>query len=247
MTVVALLLPLVLGQAAPASQTSETKSLKAALTEMSRKADVYAVAVRSLEGLSVSPPPIDGVTKENIEAHLLAMVKKLSTPARLIRLNLPKSERQWTADELLTYARAEATLFKKTIGDIKPDSIEVLGQAVPLERAKSVMEAANLRPVYIVVMAQAQFGGKWETTYGTMELTQKGNRVTGSYSTNKGQITGDIVGNELRFIWFEQANGSGGRGVFVLAEDGMSFAGPWYTHENPEASAGVWSGKRSGN
>lgn len=239
-----LIVPLLLGQAAAAPAS---KPLKVALEELSRKADIYAVAVTPLEGLEVSPPPIDEVTKENVEEKLLAMVKRLPIPGRLIRLNLPKTQHKWTAEELLSYARAESELLRKKVGELKVDAVEILGNFVPVDKAKPVMETLGLRPTYVVVTAKANFSGTWETTYGTMWLEQKGTRVTGTYTTNDGTINGEIEGEDLRFVWFERANGTGGRALVRLAPDGMSFSGPWYTHGNADSPSGTWTGKRIGN
>lgn len=234
---------LALSCALAAVQTAnEPRTLKAALVEMSRKAGIHAVAVDSLAGEKVSPPPIDEITAENVEEKLLAMVAKLQTPARVVRFHLPKGH-NWTADEILAYGRAEATLLKKKVGNLG-DDFEVLGHKVAKDRIAAVTEALDLRTVYVILVSRAFFGGTWQTTYGTMRLEQKGTRVTGTYTTNNGQIQGDVKDNEFRFIWFEQGNGTGGKGVVTLSDDGMSFAGPWYTHENPTNQAGIWTGKR---
>lgn len=222
----------------------ELRALHSVLAEISRKADVYAVAIQGLAGEKVVAPRIDQIGRENVEEVLLAIVAKLAVPSRIVRLNLPRG-RNWTAEELLAYGRAEADLFRRKVGELTRDgSIEVLGETVSKDKSGPVVDALKLRPVYVVVMSRANFGGTWETTYGTMQLTQKGSKVTGGYSTNGGQIMGDVMDNKLQFVW-QETNGSSGFGTFTLSEDGSKFSGPWFSNSDPRTPSGTWTGTRS--
>src|SRR5688572_22256603 len=71
----------------------------------------------------------------------------------------------------------------------------------------------------------ADFSGEWETTYGTMKLTQKGATITGSYGDDgRYSINGTLVGRKLSFKYKDIAPGEG---WFELADDGQSFSGKW--------------------
>jgi hypothetical protein len=231
----------------PAHQNGATQKrlLRVLLADMERKTGIRVVAVAALGGEAVQSPAIEDVDLKNLEEQLRAVVAKLPIPARLIKLNLPKGP-AWTADELLTYAKAEAALFRRPIQDAKPDILDILGQPYAKEKAQPAIDALELRPVYVIALRNSFFGGTWHTTYGEMHLEQRGNRVTGTYSTNSGIIEGVIVGDELRASWFEQSNGTGGTAFFKLSEDGMSFAGPWYNSTDWNNQAGIWTGQRQG-
>lgn len=233
-------LTVLLALASPVPQ--EKRFLASFLADVSKRTGIHAVAVPLLEKEQVSGPSMDTIDAANVEGHLLTMCAKLSIPGRLVRLYLPKGP-NWTANEILDYARAQASLYKKPIGDLKDDSIEVLGKLVPKAEAESLIRALDLRTVYVVVPKLVSFAGRWQTTYGEMILTQKGARVTGSYSTNKGSIEGTVQGNELRVIWFEE-NLTSGTAVYRLSDDGMSFSGPWFNNTDPYTQAGVWTGTR---
>jgi small-conductance mechanosensitive channel len=56
-----------------------------------------------------------------------------------------------------------------------------------------------------------------------MELTQVGRHVTGGYPTYGGRIEGDVENRELRGHWIEGQRS--GPIIFVLSDDGRSFAG----------------------
>jgi len=75
--------------------------------------------------------------------------------------------------------------------------------------------------------------GRWDTRWrdggAHMELTQRGNRIIGSYPAYGGQIEGEVTGRELRGRWIEGKR-TGGLS-FVLAQDGQSFMGRFDTGE----------------
>jgi hypothetical protein len=225
------------------SQGSQT--LEAALRDVSKRAETHVCAVTLLSREQV-PPVERAVTKENLEEVLADLRRRLTLPARLVKLYLPPppAGRTWRAEELLAFAQAQADLFATPIGDMRKETVQVLGKNLPVEKAKAVIEALDLRPVYVFLLERAHFGGVWDTTYGEMRLVQNGTRVSGTYTSGAGRVEGIVSGYELRFSWFEEANQSGGFGSFTLSEDGLSFSGPWYNDGSPDKPAGVWSGKR---
>jgi hypothetical protein len=95
------------------------------------------------------------------------------------------------------------------------------------------------------------FSGDWDTrcfggfTY-KMRLTQKGDRVTGTYEGNTtGTIEGTVVGRVLRYRW-SQSNGNKGAGKFSLEPDGKTFKGGYTYSDDPELSDRYWNGTRVG-
>jgi hypothetical protein len=91
-------------------------------------------------------------------------------------------------------------------------------------------------------LAVAPFTGVWSTAWGDINLTQEGNRVTGTYG-QQGKLEGTVNGDVLRFKFSQ--NGGQGAGVFTLAPDGKSFSGQRVFTENPNNEPdGAWSGRR---
>jgi hypothetical protein len=83
--------------------------------------------------------------------------------------------------------------------------------------------------------------GTWETTYGTMVLSQTGNQVTGNYEHDSGHITGTVSGNVLTGTWSEAptyspANNDAGDVQLTISPDGNSFTGGWR-----HGSSGGWT------
>ena len=228
------------------TQTGQnTKPLSAVLEESSKSSGLYAVAVPFLATALVTPSN-QPITETNFEAYLLQIVGKLAIPSRLIKLYLPPppKDHRWSSEELLAVASAHAKLFRKQVTDAKPGVIEIFAIETQPEQAKPAIDALQLKPVYVIALKHNYFGGVWQTTYGEMRLQQQGNRVIGTYSTGGGRIEGIVVGNDLRFRWLEERNGTSGAGTFQMAPDGMSFSGPWFNDTHQEAPAGTWTGQR---
>jgi RNA polymerase sigma factor (sigma-70 family) len=89
----------------------------------------------------------------------------------------------------------------------------------------------------------AGFVGTWETTYGPMTLSQKGDKITGSYDMGgqKCSVEGKIEGRRLTFTY--QEPNAQGAGWFELASDGQSFAGEWRAEGSDQWSE--WKGSRT--
>lgn len=74
--------------------------------------------------------------------------------------------------------------------------------------------------------------GVWESgQWGTMELMQSGNTVTGVYEWDDGKIEGTVSSNMLRGTWSESPTyapqNDAGDFEFTLSADGNSFTGHW--------------------
>ena len=88
--------------------------------------------------------------------------------------------------------------------------------------------------------------GTWESKeWGTMELTQTGSSVTGTYTWDQGKIDGAVYGNALKGTWSEAPSyappADAGDFEFTLSSDGNSFTGKWRY-----GSSGDWEGDWTG-
>lgn len=96
-------------------------------------------------------------------------------------------------------------------------------------------------PSLLVILAQGcDWTGTWNTNYGTMDLQQYGNSVTGTYTYSEGHIKGTANGNQLVGSWTENS-GTSGTFDFAIATDCNSFDGNWRT-----TTSGSWSGHWTG-
>ncbi|MBC8275717.1 MAG: hypothetical protein H8E40_12215 [Chloroflexi bacterium] len=90
--------------------------------------------------------------------------------------------------------------------------------------------------------------GKWESEeWGTMDLTQTGSSVTGTYTWDQGKIDGTVNGDILGGTWSEEPSYApptdAGDFEFTLSSDGNSFTGKWRYGSSGEWD-GDWSGER---
>jgi hypothetical protein len=101
-------------------------------------------------------------------------------------------------------------------------------------------------------IANDTFTGVWATvtaagSHYTMNLTQQnGDRVSGTYVSADGSVTGTIdgriEGGVLVYRWTEGS--SKGSGKFTLAADGRSFQGSWSLGDDPNLAQNSWTGTR---
>lgn len=93
------------------------------------------------------------------------------------------------------------------------------------------------------------WSGRWETSYGTMQLTVSGTTVTGTYDFDGGRITGTVTGNRLVGTWSQIPSfappSDAGDMEFTLSADGQSFTGRWRYGSTGEWT-NDWNGTRSG-
>lgn len=184
------------------------------------------------------------ISAEKLEVHIQELIKSLPSGGGWAKLFLPPPPKGkvWSAEQVLDLARAQARLYG-TVGAVDPESIEIFSVKLPPDKAKPVIEALGLKPVYVITLGRGTFEGVWQSTYGEMRLQVRGNSVTGTYTSGDGLIEGTISGDVLRGRWFERSGGRGGPLEFVLAPDGESFAGKWSYQESPD-SLSTWTGTR---
>jgi hypothetical protein len=89
---------------------------------------------------------------------------------------------------------------------------------------------------------RASFAGRWETSFGMMELQQHGEEVRGWYGGASGwnELRGMASGARLQFEYRERAEA--GSGSFELSADGKSFDGSY--RANGTSISGGWHGRR---
>ncbi|KZD15890.1 MAG: hypothetical protein AO394_07540 [Candidatus Fermentibacter daniensis] len=88
------------------------------------------------------------------------------------------------------------------------------------------------------------FGGRWETTYGPMTLTQEGDRVTGLYVMGGTCTVEGRVNASGRLIFTYAEPSATGEGWFELSDDGTRISGQW--RATGSTVWGSWEGSRSG-
>ncbi len=192
--------------------------------------------------------PMPGPDAEISESTLQGLVEKLAKAASpdaiwaKLYLPLPPKGKNFKAEDVVAFARAQAALFG-TVGAVEADSIEILSQKVAPDKAKVVISALELRPVYVISIGRGNFAGVWQTTFGEMRLTQVGGKVSGTYGGTNGEIEGVANGAQFNGRWYEQNRTRGGPVQLTLAPDGESFAGQWAYDEGIQAPS-AWTGAR---
>ena len=108
----------------------------------------------------------------------------------------------------------------------------------------------RIRRLLVILLALAarapaaapSFAGTWQTTFGIMRLAQKGAEVDGTCLSGETlcALKGVLKGNRLEFTYREPR--ARGKGWFILAADGTSFAGKWL--QQGTARWHPWDGRR---
>jgi hypothetical protein len=93
--------------------------------------------------------------------------------------------------------------------------------------------------------ASVSFDGKWDSTWGPMQLAQQGRHVSGRYKLGdrEGSVSGDVDGDIFHFVWDQVHPHSHGHGYLRIAPDGSSLEGRWgYADEYEDG--GRWAADR---
>ena len=83
--------------------------------------------------------------------------------------------------------------------------------------------------------------GTWSSDFGVMELTQDGDRITGTYNRGLGEIEGELRGDTVFFHWREADRE--GTGYWVVADRGRQLVGKFRVGEKGPWM-GYWRAKR---
>lgn len=96
--------------------------------------------------------------------------------------------------------------------------------------------------------APTPWTGSWDSNWGVIELTQNGDKVTGTYPHDSGKISGTVSGNTMTGTWSESPSYSppkdGGDLVLTIADDGKSFGGNWRYGSGTGKWDGEWDAKK---
>ena len=91
-------------------------------------------------------------SKDNLEAQLDALLRKLPDGSAWAKLYLPKPQegKRYAADNLSRYAMAQAGLFGGKVGTSKPGMVEVMGRLITQSEANPLIQKLDLVPYYIL-------------------------------------------------------------------------------------------------
>jgi len=90
----------------------------------------------------------------------------------------------------------------------------------------------------------ADFSGTWETTYGTLFLSQEGSAVEGYYDMGGYCSVEGSVSATGRLVFTYVEPSASGEGWFELSDDGLAFSGEWRPEGGTEWYG--WEGFRAG-
>jgi hypothetical protein len=216
------------------------------LAEIGKRAGVTILCDTAMTRERIALPSADTqISVTNVEEILGRIVKTLPG-ASFAKLYLPPPPKgkSLKGDQVIAFALAQAQLYGPVGALPPPGEVEIFSQRLPEQKAKDVIAALGLKPVYVVMLRGGNYTGIWNTTFGEMRLRQTGNRVSGTYTSSDGVIEGVIHNGVFRFRWLERATGGAGAGRFELSDDGESFSGRWSYEADPEAQGSSWTGTR---
>jgi hypothetical protein len=142
-------------QQAPAPRAG-TRPAAEVLAELGRSAGVIVLTDASVQGRLTIPP--GGATAETIEQQIADIVRVLPAGTTWAKLYVPAPMNgRWDAATVADFARAQARQLGTTVGRPTPaGTVEVLGQRMPVAKAKEHITALNLKLVYLVTNPRAE-------------------------------------------------------------------------------------------
>jgi len=164
--------------AAPATQLptkAGMRSVNDVLTriETGAGAGIRVVADSTISATLVSLPK-DATTPENVETQIAAVITELPKGTVWAKLYLPAATtRAYKGDDLADFALAQAKLFGR-IGDAPAGTVQVMGKNLPADKAQAVIDALDLKPVYLVTNPTLKAAGGGDLTqWATLTDEQK--------------------------------------------------------------------------
>lgn len=122
--------------------------------------DGFTLIAESSITQSLVSQPKETTTAATIEGQLDKLVKELPHGTRWVKLMLPlfPSGKTLKGDDLADFALAQARMYG-SVGEaiLPPGSVEVLSQPLASDKAKAVVPALNLRPLYLLVNPDAHY------------------------------------------------------------------------------------------
>ena len=116
--------------------------------------------------------------------------------------------------------------------------------------ASGVAAAAQLPAGIPAHLTNCQYSGSWNTDWGTMQLSQDGSKVTGTYTHDSGKLLGTLVDGVYVGKWSEYPSysepGDAGDMVFYFTKDCNGFTGNWqYGVHTTGGWSGTWVGTKA--
>src|ERR1700731_2678717 len=119
-----------------------------------------------------------------------------------------------------------------------PAGLFFIGHFLAIENSPAL--GANVSGTWIVDDPNARY---------TLTLKQEGDRVTGNYGLQGGQVSGTIRDWVLHLNWKQDQNRRGGSTVLTLSQDGQVLSGPWQydpkVFNSGVTGGGIWTFRRS--
>lgn len=139
-------------QQAPAAAQPAGSPLSDVLARVSQVAGIRVVADSSVATQRVLPPNMNAVTPDTLETQLAEIVGALPRGTQWARVYLPATanSRNWTGDAVADYVYAQSKLFGAVGAATPAGTVEIMGQRVAADQARTLITALNLRPVYLI-------------------------------------------------------------------------------------------------
>ncbi|MGA1862011.1 choice-of-anchor C family protein [Deferribacter thermophilus] len=151
----------------------------------------------------------------------------------------------WVKKSLTFTATSNITNISFIALDNNPSAWGPAIDNVKIVRISNINTSNNINNPALTTINVA---GSWDTNFGKMNLIQRGNTVTGSYTHDKGRITGTISGNILIGRWSEYPSYKPPRDAgdlqFVFSKDGTKFTGKWRYGFCGNTWDGTWNGTK---
>lgn len=122
----------------------------------------------------------------------------------------------------------------------------MLGRLVAAAAALTLVSCAGgiSRPRPEPLPAGLSFEGKWDSTWGRMELRHDGKHVHGTFTGyREGGLSGDLEGNVWRFVWDQRVPRNHGHGYLQMSSDGLHLEGRW-GYDKDDIEGGRWAADR---
>jgi len=147
-----------------------------------------------------------------------------------------------TRDRIMRYDYPRETLHATVAVDSSGTARFSNGQTLSPE------EQSSASPDGHPAAPGASFAGAWKTDFGTLTVTQDGNKICGQYPHDQGKIEGTIDGSVVRGKWSEGPSYTppkdAGDFEFTISGDGNSFKGKWSYGFGTGQWRPTWNGTR---
>ncbi|HNQ03039.1 MAG TPA: hypothetical protein PKH69_00355 [Thiobacillaceae bacterium] len=154
----------------------------------------------------------------------------------------------------VTDSKGKSGTASITVMVVKNQAERARGEAERLRRQVETTTKQADQPVSPTgVGSVISVAGRWRTSEGELTLIQHGRGVQGRYTSDGGEIVGEMNGNVLEGYWIENgssercATAKNGRhhwGRIRWTFEGNRFTGSWSYCEKPVAGGGGWNGER---